>query len=488
MLLRVRMLATEFVGSSVLTSIYVRCRSYASYELSSKEMLAMAYESLTQRAGWYIATPGTFSGVQDGIPYYKKAGALGEFMDIVWMHDCRVSDYQPVLDRKGIVIEPDIAALSVIDVTVLDGETILAILSKCCSYARYGYQLLYDAAASALLDRCLYRLRDIDRMSAPPMEWYEDQRRKSHAIYSTVGSWMDYDSDHLPGWIWCLVGNVIDEHAFGPDHQTVHGTRHFSPGTKVYCFPWQWGDGYEKIPVLGRHKGRRGLIKLVMRRDLIENFRCQKVHSPYVIRRMYERDGHSFIPWGNSEQDHQDVMSLVKWLSEPKEEAERRRLMGTPSGFVLSTHVEGFSEGDVTIRAERHDRSDGCIGSAWFGFSRIGSGRENPLGIIDTYGYWPEGVPYDEVKANYKQTHDLAMGFIEAGVHLWDDFYMGEVGPTRHSFTWRVELVGEALTVTSGGLNEYPENLPPLLRVLEAWGFPKIWDSGEKAPVAQLLL
>lgn len=447
----------------------------------------MAYESLTQRAGWYIATPGTFSGVQDGIPYYKKSGTLGEFMPFVWMHRCRVRDYQPVLDRKGIVVEPGIAALSEIDVTVLDGETIMAILSKCCDIVRYGYELLYDAAASALLDRCLFRLKDIDNMSKPPEWWYEHARNQDRVTYSEVGSWMDYDADHLPEWVWCLVGNVVDEHPFGLDHHIVHGTSHFSPGTKVYCFPSQWGDGYEKIPVLGRHKGKRGFIKIVMRRELIENFRCQKVYSPNVIRRMYLGGNHSFMPWGNSERDNYDVMSLVEWLSEPKDVVERRRLMGVPKSFALSTHVEGYPEGDVTIRAERHDRTDGCLGAAWLGFSRIGSGGERSLGVIDTYGYWPEGLPYEEVKGNYKPTRDLAMGLIDAGVYLWDEFYEDDTNPARHPFTWSIELVGEELTVTSGGVNAYPENLPPLLRVLEAWGFPKIWDSQEQAPVAQLL-
>ncbi|MBQ9007479.1 MAG: hypothetical protein IJ092_14090 [Atopobiaceae bacterium] len=335
----------------------------------------MAYESLTQRAGWYIATPGTFSGVQDGIPYYKKSGALGEFMPFVWMHRCRVRDYQPVLDRRGIVIEPGIAALSEIDVTVLDGETIMAILSKCCDIVRYGYELLYDAAASALLDRCLFRLKDIDNMSKPPEWWYMYGPGQSGIAYSSIGSWMDYDSEHLPEWVWCLVGNVVDEHPSGPDHHIVHGTSHFSPGTKVYCFPAQWGDGYERIPVLGKHKGKRGLIRIVMRRELIENFRCQKVYSPYVIRRMYEEGKRNFIPWGNSEQDYQDVKSLVKWLSEPKDQVERRRLIGTPTSFIVTTRVQGYPEGDVSIRAERRDRIDGCLGAAWFGFSRIDQGK-----------------------------------------------------------------------------------------------------------------
>src|SRR5690349_24575027 len=55
--------------------------------------------------------------------------------------------------------------------------------------------------------------------------------------------------DETP-FIWCLVGNIVDQHYFGEEKQIKIGTKQFSPGTKVYCFPPQWGDGYEKIKVV----------------------------------------------------------------------------------------------------------------------------------------------------------------------------------------------------------------------------------------------
>jgi len=54
---------------------------------------------------------------------------------------------------------------------------------------------------------------------------------------------------------WVLVGNIVNERPYGPGGiETKHGTKHFSPGTKVYCFPAQWGDGYDQIIAIGSHR------------------------------------------------------------------------------------------------------------------------------------------------------------------------------------------------------------------------------------------
>jgi HSP90 family molecular chaperone len=53
---------------------------------------------------------------------------------------------------------------------------------------------------------------------------------------------------------WCLIGNIIQERSYGEKEDEIRaGTKHFSPGTKVYCLPAQWGDGYDQILVIGRH-------------------------------------------------------------------------------------------------------------------------------------------------------------------------------------------------------------------------------------------
>jgi hypothetical protein len=87
--------------------------------------------------------------------------------------------------------------------------------------------------------------------------------------------------------IWCVIANVAEAVHVGPGGGSVRsGTRHFSPGTKVYCFPPLWGDGYEHIKVLGHHRGSRGLVEMVMRSRHLTNWRAKLVYAPFVVSAM----------------------------------------------------------------------------------------------------------------------------------------------------------------------------------------------------------
>lgn len=83
---------------------------------------------------------------------------------------------------------------------------------------------------------------------------------------------------------WSLVGNIKDVRPSGVGGTEVkHGTKHFSGGTKVYCLPAQWGDGYEKIVVVGKHRGCPDLVRMVIRADWVTNWRAQVVYNPRVL-------------------------------------------------------------------------------------------------------------------------------------------------------------------------------------------------------------
>lgn len=87
--------------------------------------------------------------------------------------------------------------------------------------------------------------------------------------------------------VWCLVANVVEERTCGPDGtETWHGTKHFAPGAKIYCFPAQWGDGYEQIRVVGRHRGSRRFVTMIVKSRWLTNWRVQLVYSPAVIERL----------------------------------------------------------------------------------------------------------------------------------------------------------------------------------------------------------
>jgi hypothetical protein len=84
--------------------------------------------------------------------------------------------------------------------------------------------------------------------------------------------------------VWCVVANVMREHAYGPGGaQRQRGTKHFQPGAKVYCFPALWGDGYEYIQVIGRHRATHRYVTMVMPSRWLTNWRVDLVYSPYVI-------------------------------------------------------------------------------------------------------------------------------------------------------------------------------------------------------------
>lgn len=117
--------------------------------------------------------------------------------------------------------------------------------------------------------------------------------------------------DDQTKFIWCLIGNIVDEHTSGTDKEIKHGTKHFSPNTKVYCFPTLWGDGYENIKVIGRHRKISRNVCMVIPAKLITNWRLQKVYRPYVLNVMQSQHG-----WTNSDKDKETILEMLKWLPE----------------------------------------------------------------------------------------------------------------------------------------------------------------------------
>ena len=112
-------------------------------------------------------------------------------------------------------------------------------------------------------------------------------------------------------FVWCLVGNVIGSHTWGEKKEIKHGTKHFSPGAKLYCFPTLWGDGYEDIKVIGKRRKSKKMICVIMPSKYIINWRLDKVYKPYIIKKMYELDG-----WTDSDEDKNTIMEMVVWLNE----------------------------------------------------------------------------------------------------------------------------------------------------------------------------
>lgn len=139
-------------------------------------------------------------------------------------------------------------------------------------------------------------------------DWIKNifHKKTLHTINSDVD---DPSVNTQEKFIWCLIGNIVDKHPVGTDQEIKHGTKHFSPNTKVYCFPVQWGDGYENIKVIGRHRKTRRNVCMIVPAKLVTNWRIQKVYTPYILNVMQTQNG-----WTNSDEDKETILEMLKWL------------------------------------------------------------------------------------------------------------------------------------------------------------------------------
>lgn len=201
--------------------------------------------------------------------------------------------------------------------------------------------------------------------------------------------------DELLGW--CVVANV----------ETV-GLKHFSPGTKVWVLPPQWGDGGESVFVIGRHRGRGHgrLVRMVVERRHLTNFRVRGVYRPAVHRELTKE----WAKWGVLRQwESQELAEeTVAWWSrdvtvragvrEPRKRIElyyrAKWLMAEPSGRggqMVTREPPSFEIG-VVLRDEQEVRAVSALldllSAADPVWSEVGAaaaavhsllGRENPV-------------------------------------------------------------------------------------------------------------
>lgn len=132
---------------------------------------------------------------------------------------------------------------------------------------------------------------------------YENRKAELYEIFK------NQNVKNRTTYIWCLIGNIIGEHLHGENKEIKFGTKHFSPKTKVYCFPVSWGDGYENIKVIGRHRKTNKKIKIIVNSRYVTNWRLQKVFNPFILNLMFLDNG-----WTNCEEDKRTIIEMLKWL------------------------------------------------------------------------------------------------------------------------------------------------------------------------------
>lgn len=119
----------------------------------------------------------------------------------------------------------------------------------------------------------------------------------------------------------------------------------------MYCYPVQWGDGYDRVYVLGKPRNRFGLIRLIMPRKYIENFRLQKLYNRQVIERMHTtpKKGAYVIGWDDSDADRMQIKEMLAWLSLTEDEERRLfKVIGLES-LILESEIEGCADGRAVL-------------------------------------------------------------------------------------------------------------------------------------------
>jgi hypothetical protein len=84
---------------------------------------------------------------------------------------------------------------------------------------------------------------------------------------------------------WAVIANVRAE-AFGRTRSP--GTRHFTAGALVWCLDIDWGNGGERLRVLGRHRGGTRRIAIMTALRYLVNFRAKVAYAPAVVAAIRE--------------------------------------------------------------------------------------------------------------------------------------------------------------------------------------------------------
>ena len=123
---------------------------------------------------------------------------------------------------------------------------------------------------------------------------------------------------------WCLVGNIVQSHTYGEEHEIRYGSKQFAPGAKVYIAPANWDDGYENVIVIGCPRRCRHYIEIIMRSDLIENVRLKKVYAPFLLKMM---DESQYTWWGDKDEDRECIESLAdSWNEQIQRKCDHGRI------------------------------------------------------------------------------------------------------------------------------------------------------------------
>lgn len=121
--------------------------------------------------------------------------------------------------------------------------------------------------------------------------------------------------------IWCVVANIAEDIPFGEEKQLRKGTKHFSPGTKIYCYPPLW-DTWKGIQVIGRHRGSKQFVTMVINLNWLVNYRIKLVYNPLILNLLSKY-------WDGTDDSKKRAENLIDILDYWKSSREEKTLLDT---------------------------------------------------------------------------------------------------------------------------------------------------------------
>ena len=106
----------------------------------------------------------------------------------------------------------------------------------------------------------------------------------------------------------------------------IKGTKHFSPGTKIYIGS-EWHGGWDDwtFVIMGKPRRQRRLIQIYMTHDKLCGFRLKKVYNKRVIERMTKFDRgmlrlsvspNDHAGWDNTDESKEEIKKWIELLQQ----------------------------------------------------------------------------------------------------------------------------------------------------------------------------
>lgn len=177
----------------------------------------------------------------------------------------------------------------------------------------------------------------------------------------------------------CLVANIVDRRIYGENHIYKYGTKTFTPGTKVYVSPPQWGDGGDYRIVIGKARNKKNLVEAVVKRENMCNFRLQNIYSSRVIDKIalsknywWESRDKDWITNDAKDKNTDCLKNPKRVINVTKEEflANLNKLHLSYEGFMRITKSLNLSDNLVIDYCRNKIKDQNCniyrVGSKWY--------------------------------------------------------------------------------------------------------------------------